>query len=403
MKHKKLLITATALFTVIVALAIFLLIWFWGDSYSDFDEFRVSTEIPGLNEGAAPQGLANYSATYSYTDKNGDNKSGTQQYYFISAYMKEGASRIYVSGEKTGYEGYVTVNNEDGEPFYGHCGGIATNGSTLWVASDSTVYVAKRSATSYTNIAKEIIEKAQENSKNLEDGAEDDELLGIQFTASFNANCGADFCFYYDSDSTDKLYVGEFYRKGNYETAETHRVTTPAGDQNTAFVYEYNVNTSSTNKYGLTLLSDSNLSDENKVPLIQCIYSVTELIQGIARTTDGSLVLSQSYGLAPSHILQYDWSKITSSSTTYKAVVGKNFNYEGIKTTTGAQKTTDLKMYFIDSSSLIRDYALPSMSEGLCANGNDVSVLFESGCYKYKAFVRQVTTDIYYFTPKKEG
>lgn len=402
MKHKKLLITATALFTVIVALAVFLLIWFWGDSYPDFADFTESVEIPGLNEGAAPQGLANYSTTYSYTDKNGNNKTGTQQYYFISAYMKEGATRIYVTGDKTGYVGYVTITDENGEPFYGHAGGIATNGSTLWVTSDGIVYVAKRSDTAYTNIAREIIEKAQKNSELSNNGTDGDEFA-IQFTASFNANCGADFCFFYDTDATDKLYVGEFYRKGNYETAQTHRLTTPEGDQNTAFVYEYNVNVSSTNKYGLTVLSDTKLSEENKVPKIQYIYSITGLIQGLARTTDGALVLSQSYGLSPSHILYYDWDKVTSSSSTYKTVAGSNFNYEGIKTTTGAQYTANPTLRYVDSSSLIRDYTLPSMSEGLCVNGSSVYVLFESGCYKYNIAVRQITTNIYYFTPRKES
>ncbi len=404
MKHKKLLIAATAIFTVIVALAVFLLIWFWGDEYSDFGEFSPRVKIPGLGEGAVPQGIASYSTTYVLTD--GDEKtSGTQDYYFISAYMKSGPSRIYVTGEKTGYVGYVTMVTEDGDDFYGHSGGIATNGENLWISSDGMVYVAKQSSTAYTNIAEEVIQKAIDNS-GLK--SSDPEFETIAFTASFNANCGADFLFYYDTTSTDKLYVGEFYRSGNYETDKRHRVTTPAGDYNTAFVYEYSAYNLSSYIYGLGTLSGSSSVGGGTaavdVPKIQKIYSITGKIQGLAITTDGALVLSQSYGLANSHLLYYDWSQVTSTSKSYKNVVGYNFNYEGVKTVNGVPFTANPNIYFVDSSALLRDYSLPSMSEGLCVTSDSkINVLFESGCYKYRMFVRQITDSIYSFIPKKQS
>lgn len=404
MKHKKLLVAFTAVFTVAVALSVFLMIWFWADTYPDFEEFTAGVAIPGLGDGAVPQGLANASASYTVTDDDGNTTSGTQEYYFVSAYMKSGASRIYVTGDKTGYVGFVTLTN-DGKDFTGHCGGIATNGTTLWVASDSTVYVAKASSTEYTDVVTEIIKKAQANAQYLnEETPSDGELQSIAFTASFAANCNASFCYYFDATGTDKLYVGEFYRKGNYETDERHRVNTPAGDYNTAFVYEYNVNTSTSNKYGLTTLSDSSLSPDMLVPKIQYIYSIPGLVQGFARTRDGSLVLSLSYGLDPSHLLYYSWSSVTSSSTTYKKVVGYNFTYQGIVTNSGNNYTANPTYYYVDSASLLRDYTLPSMTEGLCVTGtNTVHVLFESGCYKYKAFVRQIMNNLYSFVPKENN
>lgn len=404
MKHKKLLIAFTAIFTLVVAFSVFLMIWFWADTYPDFEEFTSGVAIPGLGEGAVPQGLANASSSYTVTDDEGNETSGTQEYFFVSAYMKSGPSRIYVTGEKTGYVGFVTLVN-DGKEFKGHCGGIATNGTTLWVASDSTVYVAKASSTAYSNIVTEIIVKAQANTKYLNEETESTEgLQSVSFTASFAANCNASFCYFFDATGTDKLYVGEFYRKGNYETDERHRVTTPAGDFNTAFVYEYNVNSSTSNPYGLTTLSDSSLSEEMRVPKIQYIYSVPGLVQGFARTRDGSLVLSLSYGLDPSHLLYYDWSAVTSSSTTYKKVTGNNFTYAEIKTNNNNNYTANPTLYYVDSTSLLRDYTLPSMTEGLCVSGtNTVHVLFESGCYKYKMFVRQIMNNIFSFVPKKKG
>lgn len=409
MKNKRAkLTTFTVIFTVIVALAVFLLIWYWGDTYPDFEDFEESVRIPGLDEGAVPQGLANYNSSYTITNDDGESVTGKQNYYFISAYMKEGPSRIYVTGDVTGYVGYVTMIS-DGEDFYGHCGGIATDGTTLWIASDGMVYVAKRSNSSYTNIATEIIAKAKLNATSSDD-EESDTVNSIEFTESFKANCGADFCFYYGGSSTKRLYVGEFYRKGNYETDEKHHVTTPAGDGNTAFVYEYSVTTGSNYEYGLmTLTSSDGAKSEatEKVPKIQNIYSIPEQIQGLARTESGALVLSQSYGASPSHLYYYDWSAVsaTSNRKNYTDLVGKNFYYEGIKTASGADfYVNNLYVYFVDSSSLVKDYTLPSMSEGLCVTDDvNVNVLFESGCYKYRAVVRQVENSIYYFTPKKES
>lgn len=397
MKHKKLYTALVVFFTIIVVLAIFLMIWFWGDSYPDFKDFKAETGIPGLDEGAVPQGLGNYNADYTITDENGDERTVKQDYMFISAYMMDGSpSRIYVTGKVSGYIGYVTMKNPNGSDYTGHCGGIATNGTTLWVTSGSEVFVAKRSSDSYTNIAREVIARAQ-----LEDGEN-----VISFTDSFDANCNASFCFFYDDTSAsnqDKLYVGEFYRKGNYETDEKHHITTDNGDKNTAFVYQYSVNNSSSYKYGLTEITDSRIATADRVPKIDRIYSITGKIQGFARTAEG-IVLSQSYGLANSHLYYYDFSHIETTRKTYSSVVGENFVYSGVEIKRGEQEpnpyTENPYIYFIDSSSLIRDYSIPSMSEGLTAINGRVFVLFESGSLKYGKFVRQQIKDVYSFIPR---
>lgn len=387
MKHKKLFITFIVFFSIIVVLATFLMIWFWGDSYEDFKDFRQELEIPGLNDGAVPQGIANYSADYTYTDEDGNKKTVKQEYIFISAYMKSGPSRIYVTGKESGYIGYVTMSEPDGKTYSGHCGGIAINGDTLWVTSEDTVFVAKRSSNRYTNIAAEIIAKAPDKGS-------------VKFTASFNANCNASFCFYYDapSSSSDKLYVGEFYRPGDYETSSTHHVTAPDGNINRAFMYEYSVNNGSSNTYGLNTLADTGINVS--VPKIDKIYSMPDEIQGFARTSAGA-VLSQSWGLANSNIYYYDWEAIADTSSSYKSLTGSNFKYEGVSKNGIPYTATTMNVYFIDDTKLWRSYSIPSMSEGLCTIGDRVYVLFESASYKYKLFVRQQLENIYSFIPRK--
>lgn len=420
MKNKKLFIAGIAIFSVIVFLAIFLVVWYWGDkfNYKDFnDDFKTiqtdsgeTLKIPGLDEGAVPQGMANY--TYP-----GDNKNiniASQQYFFISAYMKKGASRVYVTGERTGYVGYVTLKNEDGSDYFGHAGGIATscnntlsNGQklntkygTLWIVSDGMVYCAKASSSEYTNIAEEIIVKAA-----LADGDK-----SIQFATSFKANNQADFCYYYDAldhATYGRLYVGEFYHptKDIYSTPDNHHITTANGDKHYALVNEYSLSTSTSasNKYGLMQLNDNGLSDKNNVPKINQIISIPDKIQGFARNDSGQLVLSASYGLPNSHIYYYSWDEVTSTANrdSFKSLTGYNFEYDGVERATGVKYTDpDMKVYFADSSKLLRDYSIPSMAEGMCVNGDKIYVLFESGCYKYKAFVRERITDIYYFIPR---
>ena len=361
MKHRKLFITFTAIFTALVAIAIFLLVWFCGDSYPDFDEFRPSVAIPGLKDGAVPQGIASYNGDYSYTEGE-EEKTAKQDYYFISSYMKKGPSRLYVTGSKT----------------------------------DDTVFVFKTDKESgYTNAADEIIDKSQKpEGENF-----------ITFTTSFAANCNASFCFYYDAPQSvlDKLYVGEFYREKNYPTAESHHVTTKISQtENRAFVYEYSVTTSSSNKYGLEMISSSeNLSEDSRVPEIKYIYSVTDEIQGFART-EKSLVLSRSWGLKNSTLYYHDWDKIHPSTGSSNFSGKVSLVYDGIKTKNGNSYVKEITTYYVDESSLIREYSIPSMAEGLCVADNKVQVLFESASYKYNKFVRCQLKDVYAFTPRKK-
>lgn len=384
MKHKKLFIALTCVLSFFAVIFIFLSIWFWGDRYADLDNnFRKEFSIAGLNDGAVPQGMGTCSVKVDNT---------AEQYFFTSAYMSDGsASRIYVTGADNGYIGYVTMKNADGSDYKGHCGGLATNGDYLWITGEGTVYVAKN--TGDTTVTQDIVTRARESGS-------------ILFTATFAANCGADFCYYFRNPSstsltTDRLYIGEFYRKGDYGEAH-HRATTQNGYDNHAFMYEYAV--SDSGDYGLSLLTNNDGALNKEVPKIQKVFSIPEKIRGAAfsgRTnngaTDGILLLSQSYSLADSHVYSFDWNKVNSYSEP------KPVKYEGI-TNNGADYYESLNVFFADlndKNMLINDCTLPSVSEGMCTVNNRVYVLFGSGSKKYSFFVRERMKHVYSFIPRK--
>lgn len=476
MRNKKLLISLTAIFSVFVVIATFLMIWFWGDRYGDFREMREEFTIPDLESGGSPQGLANY-FNGEYEDKKQTvSEDGTvtettekkrQNFFFISSYMpklngKKQASRVYVYGQDTEYIGFVTLKNSDGTPHTGHVGGIAINHDFLWISSQAketdadgnseevgTVFVAKASgvkpegSTATLPLISEIIYKAQLSADPEADNS-------ITFSSSFNAQGNASFLYYYDADMgasesasyADRLYVGEFYRDGDkYGTLDTHKLTTPTstnvstgkasgGDKNNAFAYEYNVNAStySDNPFGLYTITSSDASEYTTksgqpMPQIQKILSLPDEVQGFARTTDGKLVLSVSYGLKNSKLYYYDWEKLadtnynTTPSKLYSDIftdangVKQNYQYEDFYREYGNGKTlpyqaTSLRVYFVDSTSLLRTYDIPCMSEGLCVmkdrNEERVYVLFESGAQQYRKFVRQILEEVYSFIPDRK-
>lgn len=445
-KHSKLIAVFAVIFSVIVFFAAFLTMWFWGDTYPDFNSFKREIEIPGLEDGATPQGMTTFN--YKVLAENGEYAAKfTQDYIFISSYMKNAPARIYVTGKRTGYIGYVTVKNIDGSDYTGHAGGIATNGYTFWLGMDKSVLCMRTATNSgYEHIVDEIIKTAKNNGT-------------IQVTGAFNTNCNASFLGYYDDPLNiynDSLYVGEFYND-KYPTDEMSKFTyykNPEGrminpddyivekdrfyekatDDNgktvkgeeviykkfciNAVMYEYGAyianppssyNTS--NKYGLYVTTVNGVS----VPTVRSICLLPDEIQGAAfsaRTKDNddktssiaskTLVLSQSYALKNSNILCYDFSKIISSGSTYKNLTGKNFVYPD-----AGEYKSSVSVYFVDEFSLLESYSVPSMAEGLCTvwgtHDNRVYVLFESAAKKYSPFVRQKLDSVYSFVPPENS
>ncbi|MCD8286371.1 MAG: hypothetical protein LUD50_04010 [Clostridia bacterium] len=332
---RNLLIVVIVIVCIVVVLGIFLLVWFYADSYKDLDYFNTEFAIPGLADGVVPQGLGSYTA---------EDGSAT---FFMCCYMVDGsASRIYVV-DGSSEDKYVTLKDEDGTDFAGHCGGIASDGTHVWLSSEMDIYtmdydtlVSSATAEGGTiNIGTGFVVDAA------------DEGDGKVFNVAY---------LFYDA-ADEALYAGEFYRSGNYPTIDEHQLTTPAGDDNTAVVYKLEKD-------------ETDAKGFSSIP--SCAYSTTSKIQGMA-VLNGKVALSESYGLANSHIFVYDLSKANGGSKgTLDLLMADN-------------STVQLDLYYLDSSNLDTTYTLPSMTEGLTVSNGKVYILFESAGKKYRMYVRE--------------
>jgi hypothetical protein len=126
-----------------------------------------------------------------------------------------------------------------------------------------------------------------------------------------------------------------------------HRLTTPAGDSNTALMTVFDID-------------DSAEFYINPTPT--AAYSLTGLVQGMT-FTENRIVLSTSYGLASSHLYFYDTSKITEGQFTVN--------------------NTTVPLYYLDSASLVETVTAPPMSEEIVYKDGYIYIMTESASNKY--------------------
>lgn len=215
--------------------------------HSFYTDAERSISIPGLWSGFIPQG-------FDYDEKT--------QTFLISGYMKDGesASRIYVVPQE-GDAHFVELKKENGDAYTGHCGGVAINGSFIYISGSKSICVF--------------------DTEDVLSGAEAKQIGSIDTGERMS------FCTYVNG----YLLSGAFYRPGNYETPDYHHVTTPAGDENPALIWIYQADASA--EFGI-----------DNVPI--AALSVRGLVQGIEVTDEGEVILSTSYGLASSALWLYE-------------------------------------------------------------------------------------------------
>ena len=278
--------------------------------YSEFLELSTPfTVIPGLRESAIPQGMC-YSKKY--------NMIITSSYF-----QKDRASVLFfidfVSGKlvKT-----LFLANPDGSSYKGHTGGIATDDNVFWLVDDYRIY-----------------------SFSLENLMASSDMSNVSYDDVVSTFTKADFARYHDGI----FWVGEYYYPKIYPTKAGHDLETSSGDKNYALLTGYSVDDSS-------MLED-----------IQYVISIPDRVQGLAFTSDGEFIISQSF-----------WSFQSSNIKVFQNVLEKEHDdYYMID-------DKKIPLWYLDSSVLNKDYRLPPMSEAIVSVDDSLYVLFESASNYYK-------------------
>ena len=301
-----LIILISLLLTVLLVFTVFSLterIMFFGF----YKNAEIQSPIPDILSGYIPQGYCSVEGE--------DFKLGC-------GYMKgDGASRIYVMPDTQDDSYFVEMENSDGSDYTGHTGGIAVMGDFVYVTGKTGCDVFSLS--------------------DITDG-------DSKATVMFDVETINDPAYCYIKDNV--LYSGSFYREGNYETPEEHRLKTPVGDENMAIIAAYALDPSSGRAY-------------SKTP--DFIISTVGLAQGMTFIGDDKLAIATSYGLAKSHLYVYD---LTQAETVIDA-----FEING----------EYLPVTYLDSSCLIEDIVAPPMAEQILYEDGKICIMNESASLKY--------------------
>lgn len=311
---KALKITGIVLGSIVGALLLlYAVLWIIsGVAYKECREYREYVcRIPALGDGFTPQGIG-YSAetkTYIMSGYNGD----ATELYLVKS---DNAKRVNITGI-------------DGKALKGHGGGATCTKDYVYVAGEYALY---------TYSLQSLISAAGTSKK-------------VEPLAVKNVDNRAAFCF---SDET-RLFVGEFYRKGNYETDKAHHYKTPNGRQNRAIVSCYP------------------LDGDGAIASVYPDYaiSVTDLVQGFAVSGD-TYMLSRSYGLKNTKLEYYKTPQREDGAT-----VTLSFkNDDGIE-------PKQVPLYYLDDKAIKKTLTLPAFGEDLTVVGDRVVTTNEAACNKY--------------------
>lgn len=283
------------------------------------DYYRASERgfiIPDCGRGLVAQGIAY------------DGQSGR---FLVNGYQKDNiASPIYIVApgarkpDKT-----IRMALPDGTDYTGHAGGIAVYGDYIYVADGG-----ERRLLVYSR-------------QSVYDAAEGESVaaIGTFETAASDTDYIRPAFVTVDGD---RLVTGEFYRNPNYQTPQSHKFTTLAGDYQQALAVEYALDGQA--RYGI-------------VPAPVKAYTLPDLAQGMC-FDGGKIYVSSSWGTAWSHIYQYEESRLQQQGNI--ALLGG-----------------ELPLYALDSAALLVDGVIAPMSEEIVIVDGKLYTMCESASNKY--------------------
>ena len=292
---------------VVLALAIFSL----GENivfskfYSRADK---AFKIPGLWGDSVPQGFEYIDESDIFLYTGYSKTHGEPSMVYIMPDDGEGKSRM------------VKLYDKDGSAFDSHVGGITIYGDYAYIADGNGVSLFELS-----------------------------DILDNDGKATRLDTIEVDFGVAFVEIKGDRLYVGNFYRAVDYETPESHHITTPNGDNNTAIIYEYEMSPDTSYPKSIYPVS---------------AFSITDAIQGMTFGDFGEIFLSSSWGLSKSHIYVYDPSQASVGTFT-------------------TPRGDEIPLTFLDSKCLTDDIIAPPMAEEIVYDEGELYIMGEAASMKY--------------------
>lgn len=317
MKNKVLKITLTVVVSIVLAVILLLALVKIGERIL-FTSFFVnsSTEFktPGIADGFVHQG-------FDYIEE--------EEIFLVSGYMKDGSSsRVYKVSKDGKSLGFTKLRGYYGERNTTHAGGIAHNGKYVYITEDGEDGTGVS-----VFLLDDILNKEEASRKSIID-------VGLSPA----------FCYV----DNGLLYTGNFHKDGTkYLSPDSHKVTTPNGDNNTAMMAVFEIDPENEACFGL----------KDYKP--EYAYSITSQVQGMA-IAGNKLVLSTSWGVSKSHLYIYDFDKVRSSGSGKTTAFGE-----------------EIALYYVDSYSLEKDVKSPPMAEELVYLDGKIYVMNESASAKY--------------------
>ena len=307
------LITAGAFFGIVLVLLLGIKV---GERLRYFNFYKNAVKefkMPGISDNLVQQGM-------EYVDEH--------DVFLICGYMSDDtASRVYVVSADGEVLSKTMLQNEDGSDYLGHTGGIEYYGDCVYITEGTGElgYDGGLDVFSFADIL---------------NGAESVKKLGRVKTYNNPA-----YCHIYNG----YMFVGEFYREIDYETLASHRMTTPAGDENTALITVFKLDDSEFHISGAPVAG----------------ITTTGAVQGMYVLGDDQIVLSSSWGLTTSHLYVYDVNKVT--------CFDENCVIDG----------NTFPVYHLDRESLVADIEAPPMTEEIVYKDGRIFILCESASNKY--------------------
>lgn len=270
--------------------------------------------IAGLQQGAVPQGMVCLPNSTSV---------------LTSHYFDNGTPSCIVSTDTKTAGALATFQllEPDGRPHKGHVGGLAADGSSLWIASDKHLYRSDPAPVLHPSASGTLQTLEQIRTEATEEVA---------------------FCSVFDG----LVWAGEFALGSTYPTHASHHLIARDGEARKGWLCGYEA------------------SNGFKCPVK--VLSIPDRTQG-AVATDTHIFLSRSYG-----------RRNRSSIDIYTNPLRED-PHRSVKTSAGHE----VPLWFLDGRNLVHSIDLPPMSENICIHEGDLYILFESGARKFRLFGKQ--------------